>query len=191
MMLPAALLRSLAVPRMALAISTALLMSVRTVTAGWPAPVRLRIEGLEQQAEEQLLVLSETLPRFSFSHGLGPLSVPPPPRGLTQAAYRITVVRRTDIPDMAPPALEEWQTLPSSSSSSSGGGGGGVVGGRRVAWDSGVVHTANSSDILYAGDPLHAFGAYTWTAAWLATGKCNRELRRSVMCGWCMCAVLT
>ena len=37
-------------------------------SAGWPAPVRLRVEGLEQRPQ-QPVVLSETLPRFSFSHG--------------------------------------------------------------------------------------------------------------------------
>ena len=36
---------------------------------GWPAPVRLRVEGLEQRPQ-QLVVLSEALPRFSFAHGL-------------------------------------------------------------------------------------------------------------------------
>lgn len=108
-------------------------------SAGWPAPARLRVEGLvqQQQPDRGLVVLSEKLPRFSFSHGLGP-GTPSSPRGLAQVAYRITVRQSTG----------------------------------RILWDSGTVHTDNSSDILYAGDdPLEAFGAYTWTASWLATGK--------------------
>lgn len=38
-----------------------------------------------------------------------------------------------------------------------------------VVWDSGVVKSANCSEITYAGKPLHAFEAYTWDVKWLGT----------------------
>jgi len=104
-------------------------------TASWPAPTRLRVEGLEQQPPG-LVVLSEQRPRFAFSHG----RFAAPPRGLAQAAYRITV--RSGAADS---------------------------GGAAPVWDSGVVRSTNSSEIVYAGDPLHAFGAYRWSVAWLAS----------------------
>ena len=56
---------------------------------GWPAPARLRVEGLEQWPQQQV-VLSEAVPRFSFSHGRRAAGAP---RGLGQLAYRIVVQR--------------------------------------------------------------------------------------------------
>ena len=56
----------------------------------WPAPTRLRVEGLEQQ-QQGLIVISEPLPRFAFSHGVMPATMAAAPRGLAQTAYRITV----------------------------------------------------------------------------------------------------
>ena len=96
----------------------------------WPAPTRLRVEGLEQRPPG-LVVLSETRPRFAFSHGLSSA-----PRGLSQKAYRITV--------------RDSET-------------------KATVWASGAVLSANSSEIEYAGEPLRAFGAYTWSAAWQAS----------------------
>ena len=62
--------------------------STAAAAASWPAPDRLRVEGLQEQWP-QPVVLSEPLPRFSFSHGrLAPGTAP---RGLAQSAYRITV----------------------------------------------------------------------------------------------------
>ena len=117
---------------------TALLIAHSTAdVVGWPAPVRLRVEGLEQWPQ-QPVVLSEALPRFSFSHGR---LAPGAPRGLAQSAYHVTV---------------ELQRRGAENP--------------LVVWDSGVVRTANSSDIAFAGsEPLRPFEAYKWTAAWLAT----------------------
>ena len=61
-------------------------LGIETRGVGWPAPVRLRVEGLEQHPG-QLVVLSEPLPRFSFSHP----TVAAAPRGLVGAGYRLTV----------------------------------------------------------------------------------------------------
>ena len=65
-----------------------LAMTITLGISGWPAPVRLRVEGLEQ-LPQQPVVLSETLPRFSFSHGQ--IAAGAPPRGLGQSAYQLTV----------------------------------------------------------------------------------------------------
>ena len=117
--------------------------------AGWPAPIRLRVEGLEQQqqgGEGGLVTLSNPSPRFAFDHGLVSRETGVPvPRGLGQAAYRITVVR-TD-----------------GCGASSGGG--------TTVWDSKVVQTANCSQISYPSDglPLVAFETYRWTVKWQAT----------------------
>jgi hypothetical protein len=84
-------------------------------TDGWPAPISLRVEGLEQQQQggrSGLVVLSEPLPRFAFLHGV--VAALPLPRGLGQAAYRITVRNARN-----------------------GRGGGGTV-----VWDSKVVQSA-------------------------------------------------
>lgn len=63
-------------------------LGVEARSVGWPAPVRLRIAGLEQHPG-QLVVLSEPLPRFSFSHP----TIAAAPRGLVGAGYRFTVRR--------------------------------------------------------------------------------------------------
>jgi alpha-L-rhamnosidase len=66
---------------------------LNTETAvGWPAPARLRVEGLEQWPQQRV-VLSEAVPRFSFSHGRLAAGTP---RGLGQQAYRI-VVQQADV----------------------------------------------------------------------------------------------
>lgn len=40
---------------------------------------------------------------------------------------------------------------------------------KAVVWDSGVVNSANCSEITYAGKPLRAFEAYAWGVKWLGT----------------------
>lgn len=61
------------------------------------APVHLRVEGLL----EQVAVISEQLPRFSFLHGEAP-----PGFGITQASYRITVAGE----DAPAAALPLWDS---------------------------------------------------------------------------------
>ena len=115
-----------------------------TTQAGWPAPVRLKVEGLEQQQQgagvSSLLVLSESLPRFAFSHGpvamqsarnAGGIVEPAAlaigrkevPRGLAQTAYRIRVSHDPSHTDSM----------------------------GALVWDSGVVHSADCTSIVYAG----------------------------------------
>ena len=133
------------------ALATMVQQAATSSDVGWPAPIRLRVEGREQQqqgGEGGLVTLSNPFPRFAFDHGLvsretGVVAVP---RGLGQTAYRITVVR----------------TDGCGACSSSGGS---------TVWDSKVVNSTSCSQISYPPDglPLVAFDRYRWTVKWQAT----------------------
>jgi hypothetical protein len=66
-----------------------------------PAPVHLRVEGLQEQP---IIVTSEANPHFSFLHG----QLPTPSRGVVQVSYRLTVSER--VPDGATDAATLWDT---------------------------------------------------------------------------------
>jgi|EP01046_Picozoa_sp_COSAG06_P010732 hypothetical protein len=158
-MLPPVLLPLL----LAAGLPDAVLPSAAANAAGVPTTAtRLRVEGLElqQQGEDGLVVLSEQLPRFAFSHSVPNSNTAAVPRGLAQAAYHIKV-HSSSVSSSS--SSGSGSSSSSSRSSSSSGGNATTV------WDSGVVRSANCSEIVYAGEPLRAFEAYTWSVAWLGT----------------------
>ena len=100
---------------------------------GLTAPTNLRVEGLSQP-----VVLSIGRPAFSFVHASNE-PPHPPPRGLTQAAYRVAV----------------WSV------------GLGAASHDVMVWDSGKAAGSNCSVIVYGGHtPLRPFGLYRWQVRW-------------------------
>jgi alpha-L-rhamnosidase len=108
------------------------------------APVHLRVEGLL----EEVAVISEPLPRFSFVHG----ELATPSFGVTQASYHITVAdadATTAGGHADADATAATATAP--------------------LWDSGDVTSSNCSQIVYGGKALSPFTRYTWTVAWTSS----------------------
>jgi hypothetical protein len=125
----------------AAAAPTAATLTTAHAAAALPAPVHLRVEGLL----EEVAVISEALPRFSFLHGdVGAGSF-----GTTQASYRITVVG-------SDPGGTATQAVAAATAAA-------------PLWDSGDVKSTNCSQLVYAGKALAPFTRYTWTVEWTSS----------------------